>query len=75
MSIFTNLQSYLSIRIVELRTEKGWSQITLAEKLKTSRSQICRLEFSDQCKPSIQTLVKLAKIFRKDLVIEFADRD
>ena len=74
MSIFTNLQSYLSIRILELRIEKGWSQQTVADKLKTSRGQVWRLEDPNQCKASIDTLVKIAKIYRKDLVIEFADR-
>ena len=75
MTIFTNLQSNLSNQILNLRSNKGWTQFKVAERLNTSRAQVCRLEDPNDCRPSINTLVKLAKIYRKDLVIEFVDRD
>ena len=75
MSLFTMMQSHVADEIYTLRFDKGWSQQKVADKLKTSRSQICRLEDADDCSPSIATLVKLAKIYRKKLVIEFVDRN
>lgn len=75
MSKLTNLQSYISYRILEMRVNKQWTQQQVADKLKTSRSQVCRLENPTQCKTSIETLVKIAKIHKKDLQIEFVNRD
>jgi len=75
MSLFTKTQSHVSDQILNLRHKKGWTQQKLADKLKTSRAQITRLENPKQCKPSIQTLVKLAKIYKKKLIIKFVDRD
>ena len=75
MSKLTEIKSHVACSILELRHKKGWSQQKVADKLKTSRAQVCRLEANHECKASIQTLVKIAKIYRKDLVIEFADRN
>ena len=73
MSKLTDLQSHLSSIIWDLRRKKGWSQSEVARKLKTSPGHIWRLEDRHQCKPTITTLVKIAKLYKKDVSIMFID--
>ena len=75
MSKLKEIQSHLADIIFDMRRKKGWSQQKLALKLNTSRTQVWRLEKPKATLPSIGTLVKLAIIFKKDLVIEFVERN
>lgn len=53
----------LGIRIRELRTSFGWSQVELAEKLNVSKQTVSNWE-NDNIQPSIEMLMRLARIFR-----------
>lgn len=53
----------LGLRIRELRTSFGWSQVELAEKLNVSKQTVSNWE-NDNIQPSIEMLVRVAKIFR-----------
>ncbi len=58
----------LMINLKELRTEKGFTQRELANKLNLSANVVCEWE-KGRCEPSIDTLKKLASIF--DCSIDF----
>lgn len=57
-------------RAKELMKEKDWNQTDLAENSGVSITQINRL-INDVGYPSLRTLEKVAKVFEKELVIEF----
>ena len=52
----------LGQRINELRTALGWSQVKLAEKLNISKQTVSNWE-NDNIQPSIEMLIRLAKLF------------
>ena len=52
----------LSKRIHELRTALGWSQVELAKRLQISKQTVSNWE-NDNIQPSIEMLVRLAKLF------------
>ena len=54
----------------ELLEEKNWNQKDLAENSGVSITQINRL-INGVGYPSLRTLEKVAKVFEKELVIEF----
>lgn len=53
----------LGLRIRELRTAFGWSQVELAEKLNISKQTVSNWE-NDNIQPSIEMLVRVSKVFR-----------
>lgn len=57
-------------RAKELMKEKDWNQADLAESSGVSITQINRL-INGVGYPSLRTLEKVAKVFEKELVIEF----
>lgn len=52
----------LGQRICELRTALGWSQVELAKRLKVAKQTVSNWE-NDNIQPSIEMLVRLAKLF------------
>lgn len=52
----------LGQRINELRIALGWSQVQLAEKLNISKQTVSNWE-NENIQPSIEMLVRLAKLF------------
>ena len=52
----------LSKRIHELRSGMGWSQVELARALNVSKQTVSNWE-NDNIQPSIDMLVRLAKVF------------
>ena len=50
-------------RVRELRTEKNWSQIELAERLEVSRQTIHAIE-SEKYDPSLPLAFKVARLFK-----------
>ena len=52
----------LGQKINELRIAMGWSQVQLAEKLSISKQTVSNWE-NENIQPSIEMLVRLAKIF------------
>lgn len=52
----------LGIRINELRRCRGWSQVELANRLGISKQTVSNWE-NDNIQPSIEMLVRLAKLF------------
>ena len=52
----------LGQRICELRMALGWSQVELAKKLSVAKQTVSNWE-NDNIQPSIEMLVRLAKLF------------
>lgn len=52
----------LGMRINELRQSFGWSQVELAKRLGVAKQTVSNWE-NDNIQPSIEMLVRLAKIF------------
>jgi len=52
----------LKQRICELRTAIGWSQVELAKRLGVAKQTVSNWE-NDNIQPSIEMLVRLAKLF------------
>ena len=52
----------LGQRICELRTALGWSQVQLAKRLGAAKQTVSNWE-NDNIQPSVEMLVRLAKIF------------
>ena len=52
----------LNERIRKLRQERGWSQVDLAKKLNVTKQSVSNWE-NDNIQPSIDMLVKLARVF------------
>ena len=53
----------LGMRINELRTALGWSQVELARRLDVSKQTISNWE-NENIQPSIDMLVRLSRIFK-----------
>jgi putative transcriptional regulator len=54
----------------ELRTERGWSQATLADRLKVSRQTINAIE-TGRYDPSLPLAFAIARLFRKPIEVVF----
>ena len=52
----------LGQRIGELRTALGWSQVTLAQRIGVTKQTVSNWE-NENIQPSIEMLVRLAKLF------------
>ena len=50
-------------RVRELRTERAWSQVELAERLEVSRQTIHAIE-SEKYDPSLPLAFKIARLFK-----------
>jgi len=59
----------LAVEIAKIRNEQGMSQQELAERLHTTQQTISRLESPGNRSLSLNTLIKLAGVFRKSLEI------
>ena len=53
----------LGMRINELRTALGWSQVELARRLDVSKQTISNWE-NENIQPSIEMLVRLSRLFK-----------
>lgn len=60
----------IAYQVIQLRKQHGISQLELAKKLGTTQSNVARLEAGQQ-NYTTDTLQKIAKVFRRDLRIEF----
>lgn len=60
----------IAYQLLQLRKKQKLSQRELAKKIGTTQSNIARMETGNQ-NFSTQTLVKLANVFNKQLVVEF----
>ena len=58
----------------ELRTERGWSQAVLADRLKVSRQTINAIETS-RYDPSLPLAFAIASLFHKSIEIVFLADD
>lgn len=63
-------QLEIAYKILQLRKKQGMSQSEMAKKLGTSQSNVARLEAGNQ-NFTTETLEKIAKVFKRDLHIEF----
>ena len=63
-------QIEIAYQILQLRKKQKMSQAVLAKKLGTNQSNIARME-SGQQNFTTETLQKVAKVFGRDLKIEF----
>ena len=61
----------LAIQIAKLRQNNGYSQKELAKLLKTTQQTVSRLEDPSNNGLSLNTLIKLAQTFHKNLRIQF----
>ena len=73
-SYLQRMQLSMSSQIFKMRKKEGWSKNELARRLNTSIAQVSRLEDPERCKTNLETLVKLAKLFKRDLEIRFVKR-
>lgn len=53
----------LGIRIYELRTLNGWSQVQLAQRLNITKQTVSNWE-NGNIQPSIEMLIRLSELFR-----------
>ena len=58
--------------VIERRSDRGWTQKELAQRMGTSHSVISRIE-SGQHQTGVETLKRLAKAFETNLVVGFRD--
>ena len=63
----------LAEKIREMREAAGLTQKQLADKIGTKQSGIARLEDPDYERYSLATLRKIAKFFKKGLVVDFEE--
>jgi DNA-binding XRE family transcriptional regulator len=61
----------LAIQIARLRQSRGYTQKDLARFLGTTQQTISRLENPENNGFSVSTLFKLARVFKKNLRIQF----
>jgi putative transcriptional regulator len=61
-------------RLRELRTERGWSQLDLAERLGVSRQTVNSIE-NDRYDPSLPLAFRIARVFRKPIETLFEDSE
>lgn len=66
------LYEHIAATIRRLRTEEGWSQEKLAEKIGEPANTISRWETATY-KPSAEQLEKLAKLFDESITVFFPD--
>lgn len=66
----SRIERELGSMIIGLRIKLRMSQRALAKKLKTSQAAVCKLELAE-ANPSLRSLKRLAKVFGKQLIIEF----
>jgi putative transcriptional regulator len=59
-------------RLKELRTERGWSQAELAERLDVSRQSVNAIE-TDKYDPSLPLAFKIARLFGRPIEAIFED--
>jgi len=60
-------------RLKELRTERGWSQAELAERLDVSRQSVNAIE-TDKYDPSLPLAFKIAHLFGQSIEAIFQDQ-
>ena len=60
-------------RVRELRTERGWSQADLAERLDVSRQTVNAIE-TGKYDPSLPLAFKIARLFGQSIEAIFEDR-
>ncbi|MDR3642727.1 MAG: helix-turn-helix transcriptional regulator [Candidatus Doudnabacteria bacterium] len=63
-------QLEIAYKINQLRKKQGMSQLELAKKIGTTQSNVARLEAGNQ-NFTTATLHKIAKVFNRELKIEF----
>ena len=63
--------SSLAIQIAKIRHARGLSQKELAGRLHTTQQTVSRLEDPDNKSYSLSTLIKLARVFHKELEVHF----
>jgi DNA-binding XRE family transcriptional regulator len=63
-------QLEIAYQVAQLRKQQGFSQSELAKKLGTTQSNVARIEAGQQ-NFTTETLYKIAKVFRRELRIEF----
>ena len=63
--------SSLAIQIAKIRHACGLSQKELAVRLHTTQQTVSRLEDPDNKSYSLNTLIKLARVFHKELQVQF----
>jgi len=56
----------------ELRTERGWTQAELAERLKVSRNSVNAIE-TGRYEPSLTLALRIARVFGKSVEEIFFD--
>ena len=60
-------------RLKALRTERGWSQAELAERLDVSRQSVNAIEIG-KYDPSLPLAFKIARLFRQSIEAIFQDQ-
>jgi transcriptional regulator with XRE-family HTH domain len=68
----TELYEHIAATIRRLRTEEGWSQEKLAEKIGEPANTVSRWETATY-KPSAEQLERLAKLFDESITVFFPD--
>ncbi|AIQ14973.1 helix-turn-helix transcriptional regulator [Paenibacillus durus] len=58
--------SYLKHHILELRTERGWTQQQLADALQVSRQTVISIE-RNKYMPSLKLAFRIAEVFQKSI--------
>jgi putative transcriptional regulator len=61
-------------RLRELRTERGWSQLDLAERLGVSRQTVNSIE-NDRYDPSLPLAFRIARVFQMPIENLFEDSE
>jgi len=61
----------IAIQIAKLRQKRGYSQQKLAKLLHTTQQTISRIENPENGALSLNTLIRLARVFKKQLKIQF----
>ncbi len=61
----------LPFQLRAMREKRGWTQETVAEKLGTTQNTISRLENPKTGKPTIKTLLRIARVFDVGLLVRF----
>ena len=63
-------QLEIAYQLLQLRKQKGMSQAEIAKKIGTTQGNIARIEAGNQ-NFTVQMLEKFAKVYNRDLKIEF----
>jgi transcriptional regulator with XRE-family HTH domain len=67
----SQIRTGLPLQLRAMRQIRGWNQTVLAKKTGTTQNAISRLENPKTCKPTIKTLLKMAKACNVALVVTF----